>query len=190
MHFNQKWFQSTKFLELPGAFSPGPPSGFCPRPIRGITAPRPSQTPCWNRSPQTNSANSNMLQLFNINKKDMKDNGKSFYYLIWTCSSYSNLPLITIIYLFSTNVSLLQPLKTSENLRFPNVFRDYRSGTLVDNWLNVLHEENITCDENVQTKKSVSDRSSMSVMTPCKDSSEYRLLNPADFETSLSLRNT
>ena len=36
---------------------------------------------------------------------------------------------------FSTNILLLYPLKTSENLRFSDVFRDYRSGTLVENWL-------------------------------------------------------
>ena len=36
---------------------------------------------------------------------------------------------------FSTNVPLLYPLKTSENLRFSDVFRGYRSGTLVENEL-------------------------------------------------------
>ena len=34
---------------------------------------------------------------------------------------------------FSTNVPLLYPLKTSENFRFSDVFRGYRSGTLVEN---------------------------------------------------------
>ena len=34
---------------------------------------------------------------------------------------------------FSTNVSLLHPLKTSQNLRFSDVFRGYRSGKLVEN---------------------------------------------------------
>ena len=34
---------------------------------------------------------------------------------------------------FSTNVPLLYPLKTSENLRFSDVFRGYRSATLVAN---------------------------------------------------------
>ena len=33
---------------------------------------------------------------------------------------------------FSTNVPLLYPLKTSENFRFSDVFRGYRSGTLVE----------------------------------------------------------
>ena len=33
---------------------------------------------------------------------------------------------------FSTNVPLLFPLKTSENLRFSDVFRGYKSGTLVE----------------------------------------------------------
>ena len=37
---------------------------------------------------------------------------------------------------FSTNVLLLYPLKTPENLRFCDVFREYRSGTLVENGLN------------------------------------------------------
>ena len=36
---------------------------------------------------------------------------------------------------FSTNVSLLYPLKTSENLWFSDVFRGYGSGTLVENGL-------------------------------------------------------
>ena len=34
---------------------------------------------------------------------------------------------------FSTNVPLLYSLKTSENLRFSDVFRGYRSGKLVEN---------------------------------------------------------
>ena len=34
---------------------------------------------------------------------------------------------------FSTNVPLPYPLKTSENLRFSEVFREYRSETLVEN---------------------------------------------------------
>ena len=37
---------------------------------------------------------------------------------------------------FSTNVPLLYPLKTSENQRFSDVFRGYRSGTLIENELN------------------------------------------------------
>ena len=36
---------------------------------------------------------------------------------------------------FSTNVPPLYPLKTSENLRFFDVLRGYRSGTLVENGL-------------------------------------------------------
>ena len=36
---------------------------------------------------------------------------------------------------FSSNVPLLYPLKTSENFRFSDVFRGYRSGTLVENRL-------------------------------------------------------
>ena len=40
------------------------------------------------------------------------------------------------INLFSTNVQLLYSLKTSENRRFFDVFRGYRSGTLVENELN------------------------------------------------------
>ena len=36
---------------------------------------------------------------------------------------------------FSTDVLLLYPLKTSDNLRFSDVFRGYRSGTLVENRL-------------------------------------------------------
>ena len=36
---------------------------------------------------------------------------------------------------FRTNVPLLYPLKTSEKLQFPDVFKGYRSGTLVQNGL-------------------------------------------------------
>ena len=36
---------------------------------------------------------------------------------------------------FSSNVPLLYPQKTSENRRFSNVLRGYRSGTLVENGL-------------------------------------------------------
>ena len=36
---------------------------------------------------------------------------------------------------FSTNVPFLYPLKISENLRFSDVFRGYRSVTLVENGL-------------------------------------------------------
>ena len=36
---------------------------------------------------------------------------------------------------FSTNVSLLYPLKTLEKRRFSDVLRGYRSGTLVENGL-------------------------------------------------------
>ena len=36
---------------------------------------------------------------------------------------------------FSTNVPLLYPLKTSENLSFSDVFRRYRSGALVEHWI-------------------------------------------------------
>ena len=36
---------------------------------------------------------------------------------------------------FSTNVPLLYPLKTTENLLFSHVFRGYRSGTLIENGL-------------------------------------------------------
>ena len=36
---------------------------------------------------------------------------------------------------FLTNVPLLYPLKTSENLRFSDDFRGYRGGTLVENGL-------------------------------------------------------
>ena len=36
---------------------------------------------------------------------------------------------------FLTNVSFLYPLKTLENHRFSDVFRGYKSGTLVENGL-------------------------------------------------------
>ena len=41
---------------------------------------------------------------------------------------------------FSTKVPLLYPLKTSENREFSDdVYRGYRSGTLVENELNNIH---------------------------------------------------
>ena len=43
--------------------------------------------------------------------------------------------LLSRINPFSTNVSLLYPQKTSENLRFSDVFRGCRSGTLIENGL-------------------------------------------------------
>ena len=39
---------------------------------------------------------------------------------------------------FSANVPPLQPLKTSENRRFSDVFRGYTSGALVENGLSQL----------------------------------------------------
>ena len=50
-------------------------------------------------------------------------------------SLFSQSGLLEHINPFSTNVPLLYPLKTSENRRFSNVFRGYRSGTLVENGL-------------------------------------------------------
>ena len=40
-----------------------------------------------------------------------------------------------IINPFSNNVALLYPLKTSQNLRFSDVFRGYKSGTSAENGL-------------------------------------------------------
>ena len=39
---------------------------------------------------------------------------------------------------FSSNVPLLYPLKTSENLRFSDIFRGYRIGTLLENGLRIF----------------------------------------------------
>ena len=46
-------------------------------------------------------------------------------------------PLIIMVNPFSTNIPLLYLLKTSENLRFSNVVRRYRSEILVENGLNI-----------------------------------------------------
>ena len=40
---------------------------------------------------------------------------------------------VSIVNPFSTSTLLLYPLKTSENLRFSDVFRGYRRGTLIEN---------------------------------------------------------
>ena len=45
-----------------------------------------------------------------------------------------------ILNTFSTNVPLLYPLKISEHLRFSDVFRECRSGTLVENGLIIWFE--------------------------------------------------
>ena len=50
--------------------------------------------------------------------------------LLKACDCTANL-----IYPFSTNVSFLYPQKTSENLQFSDVFRGYKSRTLVENGL-------------------------------------------------------
>ena len=40
---------------------------------------------------------------------------------------------------FSTNVPFLYPLKSSENFRFIDVFREYRSEAMVENELNKVY---------------------------------------------------
>ena len=40
---------------------------------------------------------------------------------------------------FSTNVPFLYPLKISQNLRFSDVFRGYRSETLVEKWVKCFY---------------------------------------------------
>ena len=45
--------------------------------------------------------------------------------------------LLLILNIIATNVPLLYPLET-EDLRFPDVFGGYRSGTLVGNGLNII----------------------------------------------------
>ena len=42
---------------------------------------------------------------------------------------------------FLTNVLILYPLKTSEKLRFSDVFRGYKMGTLATNGLNQVEEK-------------------------------------------------
>ena len=60
---------------------------------------------------------------------------------------------------FSTNIPLLYPLKRSENLRFSDVFRGYRSGTFVENGLTLsnilqllLHNPGKQWNKNIGTK--------------------------------------
>ena len=42
---------------------------------------------------------------------------------------------------FSTNAQLLYPLKTWENIRFPDVFSRYRSETLLENGLRIIDSQ-------------------------------------------------
>ena len=55
-----------------------------------------------------------------------------------TIRLYSSLDIIYISYIneFPTNVSLPYSHKTSENQRFSDIFREYRSGAFVENSLN------------------------------------------------------
>ena len=45
--------------------------------------------------------------------------------------------------LFSSNVPLLYPLKTSENRKSSNIFRGYRSGTLIENGLTANYHQSL-----------------------------------------------
>ena len=61
---------------------------------------------------------------------------------IWLPLTWTSVGKVTCLWLqyfcvnpFSTNVSLLHPLKTLENLEFSDVFKGYRSGTLIENGL-------------------------------------------------------
>ena len=51
------------------------------------------------------------------------------------CNNWIILVLSSCLNPFSTNVPLLYPLKTSKNFWFSDIFRGYRSGTLVENGL-------------------------------------------------------
>ena len=70
------------------------------------------------------------------------------FYIFEFSSDLENLPLVNIEWTFSpslfpydllnpfsTNVLLLYPLKKSENRRFSDIFRGFKSGTLVENGL-------------------------------------------------------
>ena len=72
-----------------------------------------------------NSWRTNNLIIF---KNKALDRNLTIIYGILTVPWFSYNP-------FSTNVPLLHPLKTSENPRFSDVFRGYRSGTLIENGL-------------------------------------------------------
>ena len=53
---------------------------------------------------------------------------KAFYLFCVVLESFKTICINSI----STNVPLLYPLKTSENLRFSDVYGGYKSGTLVE----------------------------------------------------------
>ena len=57
----------------------------------------------------------------------------SYTSTVWYFTTSNNKK--NILNTFSTNAPLLYPLKTPENLQFSDVFRGYRSGTLVENGL-------------------------------------------------------
>ena len=59
-----------------------------------------------------------------------------------------NMNQVTKFNIFSTNVPLLYPLKTSENRKFYNVFKECRIGILVENGLNNTSEPKTTRKKN------------------------------------------
>ena len=59
---------------------------------------------------------------------------ENFYFTTILQLSKRSWPLVAINP-FSTNVPLLYPLRTSKNLRFSDIFRGYKSGTLAENGL-------------------------------------------------------
>ena len=65
--------------------------------------------------------------------------------ILLNVSKFLNCELIWKLNQFSTNVPLLYSLKTSKNPRFSDVFRGYRSGTLVENRLvDILNHRALT----------------------------------------------
>ena len=59
---------------------------------------------------------------------------ENFYFTTILQLSKRSWPLVAINP-FPTNVPLLYPLRTSKNLRFSDIFRGYKSGTLAENGL-------------------------------------------------------
>ena len=73
------------------------------------------------------------LLALNVSIKNQFSNVPNINYGVLQASIFEPLMFPLYVNLVSTNVPLLYPLKTSENLQFSDVVRGYRSETLVKN---------------------------------------------------------
>ena len=80
---------------------------------------------------------------------------KIFEYTFKSQTYYQTTILLSKLFInpFSTNVPLLCPLKTSENRGFSDVFREYRSGALIENRFLLSKQQrfrHVSCRQNFE----------------------------------------